>query len=98
MKSYYESPRSHWAYCAQHKQRGIKCCFSMFIMGFAKDDAEGIMVIVVLAIVFGWMFAAYLRLYVLGIIITVLAIVCLFISQELRELFRTKIKRQIPKQ
>lgn len=70
----------------------------MFIMGFAKDDAEGIMVIVVLAIVFGWMFAAYLRLYVLGIIITVLAIVCLFISQELRELFRTKIKRQIPKQ
>ncbi len=61
-------------------------------MGFAKDDAEGIMVILVLAVVFGWMFAIYLRLYVIGVILTVLAIVCLFISQELREIFRTKIK------
>ncbi|MHB1829779.1 MAG: hypothetical protein ACYCO0_00090 [Candidatus Micrarchaeaceae archaeon] len=66
-------------------------------MGFAKDDAEGIMVIIVLAVVFGWMFAIYLRLYVIGVILTVLAIVCLFISQELREIFRTKIKGQISK-
>ncbi|MCL5680307.1 MAG: hypothetical protein M1465_03145 [Candidatus Marsarchaeota archaeon] len=66
-------------------------------MGFAKDDAEGILVIIVLAVVFGWMFAIYLRLYIIGVTLTVLAIVCLFISQELREIVKTKIKGQMSK-
>lgn len=50
-------------------------------MGFALDDARGIFVIVVLAIVFGGTFAFFLGLYVLGAIIAILIIVVVFIFQ-----------------
>jgi hypothetical protein len=66
-------------------------------MGFAKVDAEGILVIVVLAVVFGWLFAIVLDLYVIGIAITVLAIVVLFVFQYLRYLVSNKTDGKTPK-
>lgn len=69
----------------------------MFIMGFVKNDAEGIIIVVFLAVVFAWMFAFILNLYIIGIAITVLSIVVLFIFQSLRFLVRDKTNEQTPK-
>lgn len=66
-------------------------------MGFAKDDAEGIFVIVVLAIVFAWMFALVWRLYIIGVALTVLIIVVAFIFQYLRFLTRNKTDGKTPR-
>ncbi len=66
-------------------------------MGFAKDDAEGIFVIVVLAIVFAWMFALVWRLYILGVALTVLIIVVAFIFQYLRFLINNKTDGKTPR-
>ena len=66
----------------------------MSIMGFVKNDAEGMFVIVVLAIVFAWIFAAVLGVYIIGVVITVLGIVVLFIFQALRFLIRNKTDGQ----
>ncbi len=69
----------------------------MPIMGFVKNDAEGIFVIVVLAIVFAWVFAAVLGLYIIGVVITVLGVAVLFIFQSLRFLVKNKTDGQTPK-
>jgi len=69
----------------------------VFIMGFVKNDAEGIIIVVFLAVVFAWMFAFILNLYIIGIAITVLSIVVLFIFQSLRFLVRDKTNEQTPK-
>jgi uncharacterized membrane protein len=66
-------------------------------MGFVKNDAEGIIIVVFLAVVFAWMFAFILNLYIIGIAITVLSIVVLFIFQSLRFLVRDKTNEQTPK-
>ena len=66
----------------------------MSIMGFVKNDVEGIFVIVVLAIVFAWIFAAVLGLYIIGVVITVLGVAVLFIFQSLRFLAKNKTDGQ----
>ncbi len=65
-------------------------------MGFAADDVRLIIVIAVLAVVFGGAFVVIWGLYLIGIIIVISIIAVAFILQSLSKLNRDRRGEQKP--
>jgi hypothetical protein len=77
--------------------KGFRYGLPLIAMGFAKDDAEGVLVILVLAAVFGGFFAFVLRLFVIGIIIAISIIFIAFILQSIQALIKERGSQSPPR-